>query len=170
MIVVFMGVSGSGKSTVGKLLAGTMGWTFYEGDDFHPPENIEKMSRGIALSDDDRLPWLTRIKMELEACSRNRSDAVLACSALRSRYRTFLTDGMSDIQFVYLKGDAEVIRERLSSRREHYMKAHMLDSQFASLEEPDDAIVADIRNSPQDIVSYIARESRFLRDRGCHRY
>jgi gluconokinase len=170
MIVVFMGVSGSGKSTVGKSLAGRMGWTFYEGDDFHPPENLDKMSRGIALSDDDRLPWLTRLKRELEACSGNGSDAVLACSALRSRYRTFLATGMSDIHFVYLKGDAEVIRERMSSRREHYMKVSMLDSQLASLEEPDDAIVADIRYSPQDIVSYITRELGLVRNRGCHRY
>jgi gluconokinase len=158
MIIVFMGVSGSGKSTMGMLLAERLGWTFYEGDDFHPAGNIEKMSSGIALSDGDRMPWLTRIKDELDACSGNGSSAVLACSALRRQYRAILSAGMSDIRFVYLKGELEVIRDRMSARRDHYMKSHMLESQLASLEEPDTAIVADIRDTPEDIVSHVIRE------------
>jgi gluconokinase len=162
MIIVLMGVSGSGKSTVGRLLARRFGWTFYEGDDFHPEENIEKMSRGIALSDEDRLPWLSRLKDELDACSENGSNAVVACSALRSRYRAILAAGASDLRFVYLKGDPALIRERMSVRRDHYMKPYMLDSQLASLEEPDDAIMADIRSSPQDIVLRIVHALRLV--------
>jgi gluconokinase len=158
MIVVVMGVSGSGKSTVGRLLAKRLGWTFCEGDELHSAGNIEKMAMGISLTDEDRQPWLARIKKTIDTCSRTGCDAVVACSALRSRYRSFLTAGTTDIRFVYLKGGASLIRERMSSRESHYMKAGMLDSQLASLEEPDDAIVADIRRSPHDIVSHIARE------------
>lgn len=153
-----MGVSGSGKSTVGSMLAGRLGWTFYEGDEFHPPENIERMSRGISLSDEDRFPWLASIRSEIGACIDNGTDAVFACSALRSRYRAFLAAGVPDIHFVYLKGDPRVIRARMKIRRDHYMKADMLDSQLGSLEEPDDAIVVDIGDLPHDIVSRIARE------------
>lgn len=158
MIIVLMGVSGSGKSTVGRLLAARLGWSFFEGDDFHTPANIDKMSRGVPLSDEDRLPWLARIKSEVDSYCENGLDAVWACSALREQYRTFLADGIADIRFIYMKGDREVIRERIDGRQGHYMKAQMLDSQLASLEEPDAVMVTDIRNSPQEIVSGITRE------------
>ncbi len=158
VIVVVMGVSGSGKTTVGRLLAEHLEWKFYEGDDYHSAENIAKMSKGISLTDEDRQPWLEYLRKIIEVSTRNESDAVLACSALRQRYRTFLTANLTDIRFVYLKGDASIIRERMNARSSHYMKAAMLDSQIVSLEEPDDAIVADIRSSPQDIVSHIIRE------------
>lgn len=158
MIIVLMGVSGSGKSTVGRLLAGRLGWRFCEGDEFHPRENVEKMSNGIALTDGDRLPWLARIKNEIDACSGQGTHAVWACSALRRRYRQLLGADISEIHFVYLKGDREVLLERMAARRDHYMKVDMLDSQLGSLEEPDVAIMADIRSSPQDIVSHIVRE------------
>lgn len=160
MIVVLMGVSGSGKSTVGRLLAARLGWTFFEGDDYHPAKNIQKMSRGIALSEEDRLPWLARIKREIDSYSAQRCDAVWACSALRRRYRQMLAVGVSDIRFVYMKGDEEVIRERMDTRSNHYMKVTMLASQLASLEEPDTAIVVDIRSSPVDIASQIICELR----------
>lgn len=167
MIIVLMGVSGSGKSTVGSLLAARLGCAFFEGDDFHPAENIQKMSRGIALSDEDRLPWLARIKREIDSYSAQRCDAVWACSALRRQYREILADGVSDIRFVYMKGDEEVIRERMDARRNHYMRATMLASQLASLEEPDNAIVVDIRNSPGDVVSRIVFELRSAADVHC---
>jgi len=158
MIVVMMGVSGSGKTTVGRLLARRLDWTYYEGDDFHSAADIEKMSKGISLTDADRLPWLASIRNVIDECCARGSDAVIACSALRDKYRRCLANGESEIQFVYLKGDPEVIRERMNSRDRHYMKAGMLDSQFASLEEPENAIVMDVSNSLEDIVANIESE------------
>ena len=162
MIVVLMGVSGCGKSTVGAMLAEKLGWRFREGDDFHPPENVDKMSRGVALSDRDRMPWLVRIKREIDVCSSNGSNAIWACSALRERYRDLLAAGISDVRFVYLKGDRHTIRKRLAARRDHYMRSDMLDSQLASLEEPEDAVVADVRTPPRDIVTRIVNELGLL--------
>ena len=158
MIVVIMGVSGSGKTTVGRLLAQRLDWSYYEGDQYHSAANIEKMSKGVSLDDDDRMPWLASIKKEIDKCVESGSDAVIACSALRRTYRLALTASDSDTRFVYLKGDPAIIRQRMKSRDRHYMKASMLESQFASLEEPDDAIVIDIGISPQDIVSCIESE------------
>lgn len=163
-MVVIMGVSGSGKTTVGRLLAERLGWRFLEGDDFHPGANVEKMSKGVSLGDDDRWPWLARIRDAIEVCSRNGIDAVLACSALRARYREYLVAGRDDVRFVYLKGDRQTIRERLSARKTHYMKANMLDSQFASLEEPDGAVVVDIALAPPDIVSHVLGELQLQTD------
>ena len=162
MIVVVMGVSGSGKSTVGGLLARRLGWTYLDGDDFHSPENIEKMSRGVSLTDEDRLPWLASIKEEIDNRIGNGCDAVVACSALQRNYRMHLAQGISAIRFVYLKGESAVIQERMKSRENHYMKSEMLASQFASLEEPHDAIVADIRKAPQDIVSQVEGELVYI--------
>jgi gluconokinase len=160
VIVVIMGVSGSGKSTVGRLLAQRLGWSYYEGDDYHGAANIEKMAKGIALTDEDRLPWLASIKALIHACGGAASDAVIACSALRRDYRRYLAADLEDVRFVYLKGPMQVIRQRMKTREDHYMKAVMLESQFASLEEPDDAIVADIAQSPEDIVARLAVEVR----------
>jgi gluconokinase len=158
MVIVIMGVSGSGKSTVGRLLAQRLDWTYFEGDEFHSAGNIDKMSKGIALDDDDRMPWLASIKEVIDKCVKRGSDAVIACSALRREYRRVLTARVSDIHFVYLEGDPDTIRERINSRDRHYMKATMLESQFSSLEKPDDAMVIDIRHSPQDIVLSIETE------------
>ncbi len=155
MIVVMMGVSGCGKTTVGRLLAKRLDWAYYEGDAFHPPENIEKMSQGVSLDDVDRGPWLASIKEAIDRCADGASDAVFSCSALRRQYRRTLSADVVDIRFVYLKGDFRTIRDRVKSRDRHYMKANMLESQFSSLEEPDDAIEMDINNSPQDIVERI---------------
>ena len=158
MIVVIMGVSGPGKTTVGRLLARRLDCAYYEGDEFHSAGNIDKMSKGISLNDDDRMPWLASIKEIIDECVKSGSDAVIACSALRKKYRRALTAGVSDIHFVYLEGDPDTIRERMISRDRHYMKAYMLESQFSSLEKPDDAVVVDIRNSPEDIVLSIESE------------
>lgn len=165
VVVVVMGVSGSGKTTVGRLLATRLGWTFLEGDEFHPAANVDKMSTGVSLDDDDRWPWLERIRSAIEVCSRDGRQAVVACSALRARYREFLAAGRNDIRFVYLKGDRHTIRERMNARRDHYMKVDMLDSQLASLEEPVGAVLADVRLPPPDIVSYIMRSLGFTETR-----
>jgi gluconokinase len=159
MIVVIMGVSGCGKSTVGKMLACRLGWRYFEGDEFHPAGNIEKMSKGVALTDNDRLPWLASIKKTIDRCVEQSANAVIACSALRQHYRCMLAENVPDMRLVYLKGSPETIRRRLNSREAHYMKAGLLESQFDSLEEPDDAIVVDVRQSPQDIVTHIEKDA-----------
>jgi gluconokinase len=145
MIVIVMGVSGSGKSTTGGALARTMGWPFVEGDDLPPPANVAKMAAGIPLTDDDRWPWLDRIVDELRALSKTSPDIVVACSALKQCYRDRLAPA-GDVRFVHLHGDRETIAARLATRHHRYMPATLLDSQFATLELPADAIVVDIRD------------------------
>jgi len=145
MIVVVMGVSGSGKSTTGAVLARTLGWPFVEGDDLHPTANVAKMAAGIPLTDDDRWPWLDRIVDELRALSKTSPDIVVACSALKQGYRDRLAPA-GDVRFVHLHGDRETIAVRLATRHHRYMPATLLDSQFATLEIPADAIVVDIRD------------------------
>jgi gluconokinase len=145
MIVIVMGVSGSGKSTTGGALARTLGWPFVEGDDLHPPANVAKMAAGIPLTDDDRWPWLDRIVDELRALSKTSPDIVVACSALKQCYRDRLAPA-GDVRFVHLHGHRETIAARLATRHHRYMPATLLDSQFATLELPADAIVVDIRD------------------------
>lgn len=145
MIAVVMGVSGSGKSTTGAALARALGWPFVEGDDLHPPENVAKMAAGIPLTDDDRWPWLDRIVDDLHALSKTNRDIVVACSALKQRYRDRLALA-GDVRFVHLHGDRETIAARLAMRHHRYMPATLLDSQLATLEFPADAIVVDIRD------------------------
>jgi gluconokinase len=158
VIIIVMGVSGSGKTTVGRLLAGELGWPFYEGDDYHPPANIQKMSHGMALTDDDRSGWLdmlSRLIRELEGEGRS---AVVACSALKQEYRDVLAGrGITDVRFVYLKGTRDLIRKRVEERRGHYMKADLLESQFDILEEPARSVVVDISESPGLIVNRVKR-------------
>ena len=154
MIVVVMGVSGSGKSTTGAALARDLGWPFIEGDDLHPPENVAKMAAGVPLTDDDRWPWLDRIVAELRARSRQSADIVLACSALKQSYRDRLAPA-GDVRFVHLHGDRETIAARLAVRHHRYMPATLLDSQFATLELPADAIVVDIRDDVKTQVRKI---------------
>src|SRR5258708_36094283 len=149
-----MGPAGSGKTTVGELLAAQLKWAFAGGDNFHSPANIEKMSRGIPLSDDDRIPWRHSIRsamMQWEAQGRN---VVLACSALKRRYRDLLQIN-SNVKLVYLKGSYELFRERLRARKGHYAGEQILAGQFADLEEPTDAITIDAAQSPEQIVAEI---------------
>jgi gluconokinase len=151
MIVIVVGVAGSGKTTLGRALAQALGWEFVEGDDFHPPRNVEKMRRGESLSDADRAPWLAKLHGYIAALDRQGRDAVLACSALKQRYRETLSTGIRDVRFVYLCGAAELIRARLQMRRGHFMPAELLDSQIATLEPPEQAVrvAIDMRTDQQ---------------------
>jgi|ERR1700722_17153128 len=157
MVVVVMGVTGAGKTTVGRLLAQELGWEFEEGDDFHSAANIEKMRRGIPLSEEDRQPWLERLRGEIAKRDAEARNLVLECSALRKSYRTMLTVG-TGVKFVYLKGDAGRIAERLKMRRGHFADEKILPAQFADLEEPDDAVVAGVAATPQEIVNQIRKQ------------
>jgi len=154
MIVVVMGVSGCGKSTVGAALAHALGWPFLDADDFHPPANVAKMAAGTPLTDDDRWPWLDRIVDALRQTTAASGNAVLACSALRESYRARLALA-GVIRFVHLRGDHAIIAQRLAQRRHRYMPATLLASQFATLEAPDDAIDIDIRASVDAQVAAI---------------
>lgn len=146
MILVVMGVSGSGKSTVGEALARDLAWPFLDADAFHPPENVAKMAAGTPLTDEDRWPWLDRIAAELRAVLARGGHAVLACSALRAVYRERLARA-GDVRFVHLRGDYDTIAARIAARRHRYMPASLLASQFATLEPPIDALDVDIRAS-----------------------
>jgi gluconokinase len=156
MIVIVMGVVGAGKTTVGQLLAQELGWQFADADDFHPPANIEKIRRGVPLNDDDREPWLDRLRQFLVDNDARRCDLVLACSALKRSYRQALQVGPA-VRFVYLKGTANLIAERLRSRQGHFADGQILASQFADLEEPEDAIVVDIAGTPEELVNQIRK-------------
>ena len=155
MIVIVMGVSGSGKTTVGKLLAESLNWDFSDADDFHPPANIDKMSRGIPLEDGDRLPWLLQLQTTIERWLLENKNVVLACSALKASYREMLCRDKQRMKIVYLKGDFELFAARLKTRGNHYMKADLLSSQFATLEEPKDAIIIDASQPIEVMVRQI---------------
>lgn len=145
MIVILMGVAGSGKTTLGQRLAETLNWQFVEGDYFHSQANVAKMRRGAALTDADRWPWLKAIRAEIERFQASGNSVVVACSALKENYRTILAGKSPDtIKFVYLKVEPAVLRSRLKQRSGHFMKAHMLESQLATLEAPEKAVVIDI--------------------------
>ena len=150
--IIVMGVAGCGKTTVGRALAEHLGWDFYDADDFHPFENVAKMANGIPLNDLDRVPWLTALHDLISACIREDRPGVLACSALKERYRQQLLEGNERVQIVYLKGSYDLIWSRLAVRRDHYMKPDMLQSQFEALEEPTNALTFDIAMSVADIV------------------
>ena len=155
MVVVLMGVSGSGKTEVGTRLAEALGGTFVEGDDYHPPANVAKMRSGVPLDDADRQPWLERLSREIGTWLDAGKTVVLACSALKQRYRDILKAGRPGVRFVHLKGDEALIRKRLDKRRGHYMPASLLESQFAALEEAGDAITVGIDAPPDAIVAEI---------------
>jgi gluconokinase len=157
-----MGVTGAGKTTIGKLLASELGWQFADADDFHPAANVEKMRHGIPLNDDDRKPWLERLRAEITRWIASKSDVVLACSALKSTYRQELNVS-PQVRFVYLKGSAALIAERLRSRHGHFADEHILAGQFADLEEPDDAVTVEISATPQQIVSEIRQKLGFAK-------
>ena len=155
MIILIMGVSGSGKTTVGKLLADSLQWEFSDADAFHSPENVEKMRQGIPLSEADRKPWLQDLQTTIQQWLQENKNVVLACSALKDSYRQFLLVDRDRIKLVYLKGSYELIQKRLQERHNHYMSEKLLDSQFDTLEEPLDAISIDVAASPQVIVKNI---------------
>lgn len=160
MILVVMGVAGAGKSTVGQLLAEALGFDFAEGDDFHPPANVEKMRSGVPLDDADRWPWLDRLAGRIDDWRAEGRDTVLTCSALKRAYRAHLIGGRGDVRLVFLRGAPELIARRLAERRGHYMPAGLLASQFAALEPPGPAeapIVAEVADAPAAIVAAIRR-------------
>ncbi|MGB6475854.1 MAG: gluconokinase [Candidatus Sulfotelmatobacter sp.] len=154
MIAIVMGVTGSGKTSVGRLLAEQLGWEFADADDFHPRANVEKIARGIPLNDEDRGPWLERLRIQIANWIANGKNGVLACSALKRSYRHELTVG-PEVRFVYLKGSPELIAQRLRARRGHFADEKILASQFADLEEPETAVTVDISQTPGKIVAEI---------------
>ena len=158
MILALMGVSGAGKTVIGRRLAHQLGWTFLDADDFHTAANVEKMRRGIPLDDDDRLPWLRAIRAALDEAVGRGSNVVVACSALREAYRRVLFDELTDVHLVYLDAPREVLRRRLESRRDHFMPASLLDSQLAALEPPPDALTVDATQPIDDIVETLLRK------------
>jgi gluconokinase len=161
--VIVMGVSGSGKTTVGQDLAGRLGWAFYDADHFHPKENVAKMSSGTPLNDQDRKPWLEALNRLISENLGQHQSLVLACSALKEKYRQHLARGHEEkTKVVYLEGDFETIYTRMQARK-HFMKPAMLQSQFDTLEEPTDAIVVDIRQTQSEIVADILARPLFKR-------
>ncbi|UNU25514.1 gluconokinase [Microcoleus vaginatus] len=151
MITIVMGVSGSGKTTVGQLLAQSLNWDFSDADDFHPSANIEKMSRGIPLEDADRLPWLLQLQATIDRWLLENKNVVLACSALKTSYREMLYRDHKRMNIVYLKCSFQLLATRLKNRENHYMKADLLLSQLGSLEEPEDAIIIDA-SQPLEVI------------------
>ena len=158
MVLVLMGVSGSGKTTVGKLLAGQLGWSYVEADDFHPPANVEKMRAGVPLTDADRRPWLDALRLKVDALCEGGRDAVLACSALKHAYQDYLErDEPGCVRYVYLHGTEEAIRDRLAARTGHFMNPSLLHSQFEALEPPADALRVEVTDTPEVAVAEIRR-------------
>jgi gluconokinase len=157
-VLVVMGVSGSGKSTIGSQLALALHWEFEDGDWFHPARNIDKMHAGIPLTDEDRAPWLIAIADFIDQARLAGNRVVIACSALKRRYRAVIIGNRPDVRLVYLKGDIDLIGRRVATRHEHFMPASLLESQFEALEEPgpdENPIVASIAPRPREIVSNI---------------
>jgi gluconokinase len=161
LVVVVMGVSGSGKSTVAAMLAAALGCQFQEGDDLHPPENVEKMRSGTPLTDADRMPWLRKIAEEIDGWRARGECGVLTCSALKRSYRDLIIGDRHDVVLVYLKGSRDLIHRRMAARHEHFMPVALLDSQFATLEEPTPdkhPIIVDVGGKPAEIAHEIVRQ------------
>ena len=155
MVIVLMGVAGSGKTTVGLALAAQLSWTFRDADEFHPPVNVEKMSRGIPLTDRDRHPWLAAIRAYIEETLARGESTVVTCSALKERYRQIIVPDPAQVKLVHLAGDVALIAARMRAREGHFMKPEMLSSQFADLEPPRDALTVDIAQAPEVMVAQI---------------
>jgi gluconokinase len=153
VIVLLMGVQGSGKTTVGQALAARLGWRFADADSFHPAANVAKMSAGIPLDDYDRRPWLAALRAEIDHALAAGVDLVLSCSALKEKYRQQLLT--EDVVFVYLRGSPQLIASRLRARKDHFAKLDLLASQFAQLEEPRDSIVVEISSPVAELVEQI---------------
>jgi gluconokinase len=161
MIVVVMGVSGSGKTTIAALLSAALGYQFQEGDDLHPRENVDKMHAGTPLTDADRMPWLRKIAEEIDGWRMRGESGVVTCSALKRSYRTIIIGDRSGVTLVFLKGSYDLIRRRLAARHEHFMPAALLDSQFQTLQEPtpdEHPISVDVGGKPLEIVTEIVRQ------------
>jgi gluconokinase len=158
MVVIVMGVSGAGKTTIGRMLANSLEWEFLDGDDLHPAANREKIARGGALSDVDRIPWLIAIRAQIDRYLAAGRNAVIACSALKKSYRKILLFDLERIRLVWLDGTRELIEQRIAERRGHFMPAELLASQFADLEPPGCAIRIDVTGAPAAIVSELRRE------------
>ena len=153
--IVVMGVSGSGKTSVGSGLALQLGWQFFDGDDFHPPQNVQKMAQGTPLTDTDRIPWLEELQKLIHTQFKQGNSIVLACSALKASYREILCKNNPEVMFVHLVGDFQLIADRMRERNDHYMKASMLESQFATLEVPADALSVSIDQPVASIIEEI---------------
>jgi gluconokinase len=160
VIAVVMGVSGSGKTTVAVLLAAALGCQFQEGDNLHPPENVEKMRSGVPLTDADRAPWLKKIAEEIDGWRARGESGVLTCSALKRSYRDMIIGDRPEVRLIYLKGSHDLIGRRMAARHEHFMPTALLDSQFAALEEPtpdERPIIVDVGGKPAEIADEIIR-------------
>jgi gluconokinase len=171
VVVVVMGVSGSGKTTVSALLSAALGCQFQEGDDLHPVENVEKMHVGTPLTDADRVPWLHKIAEEIDSWCMRRESGVLTCSALKRSYRDIIIGDRPDVTLVYLRGSYDLIRRRVVARQEHFMQVALLDSQFATLQEPtpdEHPIIVDVGRAPAEVATEIVRqlEERHAHDSG----
>jgi gluconokinase len=159
MVVLLMGTTGAGKTTVGKILAARLRWAFLDADDFHSPGNIDKMHHGIPLTDADRLPWLEKIHTELQRQTQSGKNIVLACSALKQCYRDLLSREL-DTRIVYLRGTYDVMRQRIEFRHGHFAGQDILAGQFADLEEPPDALALDVSRSPQQLAAEVISSLR----------
>jgi gluconokinase len=155
MLILIMGVAGSGKTTVGARLASALDWEFIDADDFHSPQNLAKMASGTPLTDEDRRPWLNDLHALVTRFAQSDRDLVLACSALKSSYRDLLASASPETAIVYLKADPALILERLTQRQRHFMPANLVESQFTALEEPEDAIAIPATLRPDQIVAAI---------------
>jgi gluconokinase len=154
MVIILMGPTGAGKTTVGEILSRELGWEFADADNFHSPANVEKMSKGIALTDADRQPWLDALRAKISQWIAGGANGILACSALKKAYRDELSVG-PEVKWVYLKGTLDEISERVAARKGHYAKADLVASQFAALEEPSNAITIDVAPAPERIAAQI---------------
>ena len=155
MVLILMGPMGCGKTTIGKMLAAKLGWPFYDGDDFHPETNVEKMRAGHALTDEDRKLWLERLHANIQSWLNEKDNTILACSALKQSYRHILGVDQNTVRTVYLKGSYELLRKRIEERQHPYMDKNLLRSQLDTLEEPADGLTVDISATPEIVVSTI---------------
>jgi carbohydrate kinase (thermoresistant glucokinase family) len=155
MVLILMGPMGCGKTTIGKMLAEKLGWPFYDGDDFHPEENVEKMRAGLALTDEDRRLWLEKLRGHIRHWLKKKQNTILACSALKQSYRDILGVEQKAVRTVYLRGSYPLLRKRIEERRHPYMNKNLLRSQIDTLEEPKDGLRVDISETPETIVSTI---------------
>lgn len=158
MVILLMGVAGSGKTTIGEQLAAQLGWSFRDADEFHPPANVAKMSAGTPLTDADRAPWLAAIRAHINGALARGESAIVTCSALKETYRAAAIPDRARVKLVHLAGDFDLILERMNARQGHFMKPQMLESQFATLEPPADALTVDIAKTPAEIVAEIRRQ------------
>ena len=155
MVLILMGPMGCGKTTIGKMLAEKLGWSFYDGDDFHPQKNVEKMRAGIALTDEDRKLWLKKLHANVKHWLRDKQNSALACSALKQAYRDILGVNQNSVRTVYLKGSYELLRKRIEDRHHPYMDKNLLRSQLDTLEEPKDGLTVSISATPELVVRTI---------------